>query len=72
MTAPGPGHTRPQRNAPGPQRNAPGHVGWERPGPGAPTFWDAAQIRQVSHQVADLVADYLTGLPDGPAYQGCR
>jgi glutamate/tyrosine decarboxylase-like PLP-dependent enzyme len=34
-----------------------------------PTFWDAAQIRRVSHQVADLVADYLTRLPDGPAYQ---
>jgi len=32
-------------------------------------FWDAAQIRKVRHQVADLVADYLTGLPDGPAYQ---
>lgn len=36
---------------------------------GPPTFWDAAQIRRVSHQVADLVADYLTRLPDGPAYQ---
>ncbi len=34
-----------------------------------PAFWDAAQIRQVSHQVADLVADYLTALPGGPAYQ---
>jgi len=33
------------------------------------TFWDAAQIRRVSHQVADLVADYLTRLPDRPAYQ---
>jgi aromatic-L-amino-acid/L-tryptophan decarboxylase len=35
----------------------------------SPTFWDVAQIRRVSHQVADLVADYLTRLPDGPAYQ---
>ena len=35
----------------------------------SPTFWDAAQIRRVSHQVADLVADYLAQLPDGPAYQ---
>ena len=39
------------------------------PVPEPPAFWDAAQIRQVSHQVADLVADYLTGLPGGPAYQ---
>jgi hypothetical protein len=30
------------------------------PVPQPPAFWDAAQIRQVSHQVADLVADYLT------------
>ena len=39
------------------------------PATASPTFWDAAQIRRVSHQVADLVADYLTLLPDGPAYQ---
>jgi aromatic-L-amino-acid decarboxylase len=39
------------------------------PATGSPTFWDAAQIRRVSHQVADLVADYLTRLPGGPAYQ---
>jgi len=39
------------------------------PDPEPPTFWDAGLIRQVSHQVADLVADYLTGLPGGPAYQ---
>ena len=39
------------------------------PATAPPTFWDAAQIRRVSHQVADLVADYLTLLPGGPAYQ---
>ena len=39
------------------------------PVPQPPAFWDAAQIRQVSHQVADLVADYLTALAGGPAYQ---
>ena len=59
----------PVPDLPGPNEPLPGS-----PEPGAragglPTFWDAAQIRRVSHQVADLVADYLTGLPDGPAYQ---
>ncbi len=32
-------------------------------------WWPAAEIRRVSHLVADLVADYLTGLPDGPVYR---
>ncbi len=37
---------------------------------GRPAFgWPAAEIRRVSHQVADLVADYLISLPDGPVYQ---
>ena len=31
--------------------------------------WPAGEIRRVSHQVADLIADYLISLPDGPAYQ---
>ena len=31
--------------------------------------WPPGEIRRVSHQVADLVADYLISLPDGPAYQ---
>ena len=38
--------------------------------PGRPGFgWSATEIRRVSHQVADMVADYLAGLPDGPVYQ---
>lgn len=38
--------------------------------PAGPAFgWPAGEIRRVSHQVADLVADYLISLPDGPAYQ---
>ncbi len=31
--------------------------------------WSPAELRRVSHLVADLVADYLTGLPGGPVYQ---
>jgi glutamate/tyrosine decarboxylase-like PLP-dependent enzyme len=31
--------------------------------------WPAGEIRRVSHQVADLIADYLISLPDGPTYQ---
>ena len=31
--------------------------------------WPAAEIRRVGHQVADMVASYLAGLPDGPVYQ---
>ena len=31
--------------------------------------WPAGEMRRVSHQVADLIADYLISLPDGPAYQ---
>lgn len=31
--------------------------------------WPPGEIRRVSHQVAELVADYLISLPDGPAYQ---
>ncbi len=60
MTAPVP------ESAPEPE---PGPVPQPEPVPQPPAFWDAAQIRQVSHQVADLVADYLTALPGGPAYQ---
>ena len=62
MTAPVPRVPGPNEPLPGP--SAPGAAAG-----GSPTFWDAAQLRQVSHQVADLVADYLTGLPDGPAYR---
>ena len=37
---------------------------------GRPGFgWPAAEIRRVGHQVADMVASYLAGLPDGPVYQ---
>lgn len=76
MTAPVPGIPGPieplpgsGETLPGPNETLPGTSDRSIPAPGAPTFWDAAQIRQVSHQVADLVAGYLTGLPDGPAYQ---
>ena len=61
--------TAPVPRVPGPNEPLPGPSGPGAAAGGTPTFWDAAQIRQVSHQVADLVADYLTGLPDGPAYR---
>jgi aromatic-L-amino-acid decarboxylase len=31
--------------------------------------WSPAEIRRVSHLVADLVADYLASLPGGPVYR---
>ena len=60
--------TPPPRTPEPQETSAPGPPASGTPA-GAPTFWDAAQIRRVSHQVADVVADYLTRLPDGPAYQ---
>jgi aromatic-L-amino-acid/L-tryptophan decarboxylase len=51
------------------ETSAPGTPASGTPAAGPPTFWDAAQIRRVSHQVADVVADYLTRLPGQPAYQ---
>ena len=62
MSSPVPG-------VPGHHEPSPDPLAGGVPAPGPPTFWDAAQIRQVSHQVADLVAGYLTGLPGGPAYR---
>ncbi|MCW2906466.1 MAG: pyridoxal-dependent decarboxylase, partial [Actinomycetia bacterium] len=69
MTAPIPGAPGPSEPLSGSNDPLPGPPDGSVPAPGSPTFWDAARIRQVSHQVADLVADYLTGLPGGPAYQ---
>jgi aromatic-L-amino-acid decarboxylase len=67
MTVPAPG--LPDPGLPDPGLPDPGLPDPTAEPPGAPAFWDAAQIRRVSHQVADLVADYLTTLPGGPAYQ---
>src|SRR5262249_58597330 len=33
--------------------------------------WSAAEIRRVGHRVVDLIADYLTGLPDRPVFRPC-
>lgn len=64
-----PAQGTPAQDAAAQETPAPGVPAPGAPATGPPTFWDAAQIRRVSHQVADLVADYLTLLPDGPAYQ---
>ncbi|HUY47478.1 MAG TPA: hypothetical protein VMV92_17390 [Streptosporangiaceae bacterium] len=39
------------------------------PDAGAPFRWSPEEIRRTSHRVADMVADYLIGLPHGPVYQ---
>jgi aromatic-L-amino-acid decarboxylase len=57
------------RDTPAQETSALGTPPSGTPTTGPPTFWDATQIRRVSHQVADLVAYYLTRLPEGPAYQ---
>ena len=64
-----PAQGTPAQDAAAQETPAPGVPAPGVPATGPPTFWDAAQIRRVSHQVADLVADYLTLLPDTPAYQ---
>ena len=53
MTGPGPGPGA------GPGAAEPEPVPEREPEtvPQPPAFWDAAQMRQVGHQVADLVAD---------------
>ena len=68
MTPVDPGPADLEPSEPGPPGAGPPAPAGQPPGP--PAFWDAAQIRRVSHQVADLVAGYLTrpaGRPGLPA-----
>jgi hypothetical protein len=33
--------------------------------------WFTEEIKRVGYRVVDLIADYLTALPEGPAFRPC-
>ena len=37
-------------------------------GPHPLSSWDSHEIRRVAHRVADMLADYLEGIPKGPVF----